>query len=661
MAGNRFGKKPEKEESPNQDHPATDGGYAPASGFNEPEQESIAPDGGYAPAPGFNAAEESSPTPDGGYAPAPGFDAPDESSPVTDGGYAAANVETPQDSMPTHDGGYAAINYPNQPESELAEENSSAYRAIDPGSPFENSESPRSMNVAPRIHVEYDAESDDETVDIKPREPQSIKKKTSAEILAEAGFSDPVEIKSGVTGTISYFKYNGEDQQIKQLASQSDGYVLVKVQGSGDTSASMSNNTIDKIKHASLTYQNECDTINSLSGSQQHDSTRAASVVKYFGDEKTAFIVCQPIFYNQKNMRDELSRLPEFQAPFNQQINEIESVIHKKEQGIQKNLDAIRIAESKIPKNYSSPMLRRKEDRNDEATEMALFDTVMKSKREIDILTRTNIALKSEINMYKNDIKTIEEQIKGIAPSIVRNGFKNVEQYMKELGANSQQNPATTFDTVFNGMKQSQADLHRDKTIHLDTAPRNFVITESQKVSLIDLGTSQRCDDYGKTENRRFPFDPIYAYNQDALNPKDRKTDIHTDLFSMKIAMIECMAHYCGVGPQREIDKLHINGLSTNNGALTNHSDILRNNSDLARLENSTKNLIAVANNLSKEGDPRGDYVLAAVDKYRDYLISTPAKGQTLAATMAEDQAKFNACLERQPALEQESSSRFKM
>lgn len=566
---------------------------------------------------------------------------PDENVESQNTGAYKATFDEPVDTGP-----YKAIDIPpdtkkksvtskqNRQQSEPVE--SSPYKAMDISpdetdryKPVDISGQSANKSTAPE-----DIEENDNDVNLAPGTP-ALDNRSPQGILRNAGYQDPVEIKSGVTGTITYFKYTGNDKDIQDLGSQTGGYVLVKIQGKADPH--LSNNDIQqqKLRHANLTYQNECQVTKSMTETQQHQSTRADTAVKSYGNIE--FIICRPIYYNKNTFDIEMGKIPERQQAINDKIDIIQDKINDLQKRIDKNTENIQQQEKSIPSNFS-PLLGRK-----------TFDKGMDTKYKIQAMKSANNAINDEIKILQAEIKVLESERNQLHLPVVRDAFKNLEQYARELGANSRQDSSAIFDTIFNGMKQAQADLHKDGAVHLDTAPRNFVVTEELKVYLIDLGASQRCDENGKTSNLRFPLEPTFSYNQTALDQsKHGQLDLHTDLFSLKVAMIETLAYYCGANTQHDIEKLQLDGLHTNDYSLSSVAH-LRQNSDLVRLENALVNLTKQANHLSNSGDPRGDYALAAIEKYRDYLASVPVAGKTAKETSAQDAASFNACFAKKP------------
>jgi serine/threonine protein kinase len=215
---------------------------------------------------------------------------------------------------------------------------------------------------------------------------------------------------------------------------------------------------------------------------------------------------------------------------------------------------------------------------------------------------------------------------------------KDLEQFISEVGQLHQIQSGHTgininfpefrqqIENIFLSIISSQMELHETNILHLDTSPRNFVMTDNG-VKIIDFGLSLTMDTTGTSEDIRFPLNPLYLYDAKAAIGEGKS--IETDIYSRKIAMMEVLLTY-----------LNINRSEYGN-AITSSLNKQYISSNKDRLVKALSILEEYAN---KDKTVKKQFVLDIIADYRDYLTYMPTKSsQTPQAFDEADSKKFLA------------------
>tara|TARA_R110000868_G_scaffold15698_15_gene71661 strand:+ start:1010 stop:3121 length:2112 start_codon:yes stop_codon:yes gene_type:complete len=425
-------------------------------------------------------------------------------------------------------------------------------------------------------------------------------------LFEQNNLTDRTDIKSGVTGTIAHFKYSGLDPEIRKLCKPTNGYILIKIQATEKNNRGSEYTAMQKMEmeHANLTYQNEADLIPLLCASKTN--TQPDMLVRtlrgiHNGEMKSITIIFnEPLYHNLK--------------------------AHKKS------------------------MVDLKEKEKDQNKVIEKYTKKLKLEKDPE----EKIRRQDKLNYAKNAIPRLKADI-------IKSSFQNLQQHMEMMGSNTIDSPATALTAIFSGIHTAQSNLHAKGYLHLDSQPRNFVpqlSNEQYSVLIIDFGASRACNENGiAISNTPFPLDPIYFYNHDALSskPNGKVYSIQTDIFSLKISMIESLAYYCGAN-NSDIRRMHMHGLqdptptAKENGGDTEIDDlaILLANSDESRIANALQNLKKIAidseiiSALYGTQDNRYQFTLEAIEKYSDYLLSPAPQGRNRNEIIKTNSDRFN-------------------
>lgn len=228
----------------------------------------------------------------------------------------------------------------------------------------------------------------------------------------------------------------------------------------------------------------------------------------------------------------------------------------------------------------------------------------------------------------------------------------------------------------------AQQQLHSVGLLHLDTALRNFLVTQPQLVNgaikfsakISDFGLSGKYNEQGKYERAYLNLPqqdlllPYSMLNQETLiKTLDPNTNtakitftIHTDIFSRKAALMEMLIVW--LGHQRENILAVDMRVDKNNPHLIipreNAGDYFHQRHSLGGdkpgdeylLQKYLENVSNVTVLEIVKGNPRAAMVREFLDAYKPYLTTMPNRDLSIAAIETQDMALFQQAHDRYQA-----------
>lgn len=256
-----------------------------------------------------------------------------------------------------------------------------------------------------------------------------------------------------------------------------------------------------------------------------------------------------------------------------------------------------------------------------------------------------------------------------------RNETRDLEQYMMSIGIQHAalnrvqyhvvNKTIAHFHQLFLGMHLAQQQLHDIGMLHLDTAARNLVVTKDSRIKLIDFGTSLPMDLNGSAQ-KKFdpPKKPSPIYNSVALTRKNSynspATSIYTEIYELKMTLIQCLAHYMGMSSYhaRSIDNIDSNTWRDEIKECYSNSDNFYSqqpslHSSYQRLDRATMtgkqrienclNCLTIFAEFLGNGI-RNTVTIQLIRKYKNYLTSEHIQNGYWRSVQDQDFTKFTEC-----------------
>lgn len=213
--------------------------------------------------------------------------------------------------------------------------------------------------------------------------------------------------------------------------------------------------------------------------------------------------------------------------------------------------------------------------------------------------------------IYANDKKDVKDLEYHVVQQSACDSFKPAHAVVQPR--------VEEFHGIFKDIYLAVREIHNAGLLHLDIAPRNFVMSAGKGCMVIDFGGSVVMNEDGKAvDNPEIRKLPIYLFDRAAAlsrNDPNFQLSINTDLIAVKFAMMETLARYAGVS----VDRVFLDrGTASERATITGMSDEDR----LQRTLNNLEQLV------SKVSDSRKLVVQQIIQEYGHYLTSVP-KGAT--------------------------------
>jgi hypothetical protein len=229
----------------------------------------------------------------------------------------------------------------------------------------------------------------------------------------------------------------------------------------------------------------------------------------------------------------------------------------------------------------------------------------------------------------------------------------DMDQHLRELGESVKSDRSVDkfalcqqILQLLKGTHDVNNELVACGLLHLDWAPRNFVITENGEPKGIDFATSLQMNRIGftnPTPDQKFNTRPL-GYNQAALQ-HDGAFNMHTNLFNFRTSMLEALASLMNLS-RKETDSLYFPNRFL--PPLQKRMSQLAKYTDEHRIDILLDNINATAIELRNRGDIRGQMVQVLMEQCRPYLANSSY--QEMSRLTDANQAKFDGLMQADDA-----------